>query len=172
LKKENYGIIELVHQTKYQVVLYNDQNEMIGKIQKEFYSTFVAEKEMDIAIQYFQDIVEGRKELESSFEILQESSPATMFPLTFEFSNASSIIFPNWPARFQNEDFKILLKDTLDSLIPAHFNFKLFFIDIEKMSIFEAVYQKWLEEKQKLNPDFNALDNLSLQLVQLILSYD
>jgi hypothetical protein len=40
------------------------------------------------------------------------------------------------------------------------------------MSIFEAVYQKWLEEKQKLNPDFNALDNLSLQLVQLILSYD
>jgi hypothetical protein len=39
------------------------------------------------------------------------------------------------------------------------------------MIIFEAVYQKWLEEKQKLNPDFNSLDNLSLQLVQLILSY-
>jgi len=171
LKKENYGIIELVQQTKYQVVLYNDRNEIIGKIQKEFYSTFVAEKEMEMAIQYFQDIVEGRKELESSFEILQESSPATMFPLTFEFSNASSIVFPNWPARFQNEDFKSLLKETLDNLIPAHFNFKLYFIDIENMSIFEAVYQKWLEEKQKLNPDFNSLDNLSLQLVQLILSY-
>jgi hypothetical protein len=172
LKNENYGIIELVQQTKYQVVLYNDRNEMIGKIQKEFYSTFVAEKEMEIAMQYFKDIVDGKKELESSFEILQESSPATMFPLTFEFSNSASIIFPNWPARFQNEDFKILLKDILDSLIPAHFNIKLFFIDIEKMSIFEALYQKWLEEKQKLNPDFNSLDNLSLQLVQLLLSYD
>ena len=172
VKKENYGIIELVQQTKYQVVLYNDRNEIIGKIQKEFYSTFVAEKEMDMAIQYFQDIVEGKKELESSFEILQQSSPATMFPLNFEFSNASSIIFPNWPARFQNEDFKSLLKETLNSLIPAHFNFKLYFIDIEKMSIFEAVYQKWLEEKQKSNPDFNSLDNLSLQIVQLILSYE
>lgn len=171
-KKENYGIIEIIQQTKYQVVLYNERNEIIGKIQKEFYSTFVAEKEMEIAVQYFQDIVDGKKELESSFEILQQSSPSTMFPINFEFSNASSIIFPNWPARFQNEDFKNLIKDTVDNLIPAHFNFKLFFIDIEKMSIFEAVYQKWLEEKQKITPDFNTLDNLSLQLVQLILSYD
>jgi len=171
-KKENYGIVEIVQQTKYQVVLYNDRNEIIGKIQKEFYSTFVAEKEMDTAVQYFQEIVEGKKELESSYEILQESSPATLFPLTFEFSNTSSIIFPNWPARFQNEDFKNLIKDTVDELIPAHFNFKLFFIDIEKMSIFESVYQKWLEEKQKLTPNLNVLDNLSLQLVQLILSYD
>jgi hypothetical protein len=95
-----------------------------------------------------------------------------MFPINFEFSNASSIIFPNWPARFQNEDFKSLVKETVDHLIPAHFHFKLYFIDIEKMSIFEAVYQKWLDEKQKLHPDFNTLDNLSLQLVQLLLSYD
>jgi hypothetical protein len=171
-KKENYGIVEVVPQTKYQVVLYNDRNEIIGKIQKEFYSTLVAEKEMETAMQYFEEIVRGNKELEASFEIIQQSSPATMFPINFEFSNASSIIFPNWPARFQNEDFKSLVKETVDHLIPAHFHFKLYFIDIEKMSIFEAVYQKWLDEKQKLHPDFNTLDNLSLQLVQLLLSYD
>ena len=172
MKKENYGLIEIEQNSKYQVVIYNNKNEIIGKIQKEFYSTFVAEKEMDVAIQFFQAIVEGQRELESAFEIIQQSSPATMFPLAFEFSNAGSIIFPKWPARFQNDDFKSLLNETVDHLIPAHFNFKIFFIDIEEMSLFETVYQKWLEEKQKSNPDFNSLDNLSLQIVQLILSYE
>jgi hypothetical protein len=172
VKKENYGLIEIEQNAKYQVVIYNNKNEIIGKIQKEFYSTFVAEKEMDVAIQFFQAIVEGQRELESAFEIIQQSSPATMFPLAFEFSNAGSIIFPKWPARFQNDDFKSLLNETVDHLIPAHFNFKIFFIDIEEMSLFETVYQKWLEEKQKSNPDFNSLDNLSLQIVQLILSYE
>ena len=172
MKKENYGLIEIEQNSKYQVVIYNNKNEIIGKIQKEFYSTFVAEKEMDVAIQFFQEIVEGQRELESAFEIIQKSSPATMFPLAFEFSNAGSLIFPKWPARFQNDDFKSLLKETVDHLIPAHFNFKIFFIDIEEMSLFETVYQKWLEEKQKPNPDFNSLDNLSLQIVQLILSYE
>lgn len=172
VKKENYGLIEIEQNSKYQVVIYNNKNEIIGKIQKEFYSTFVAEKEMDEAIQLFQEILDGQRELESAFEIIQQSSPATMFPLAFEFSNAGSLIFPKWPARFQNDDFKSLLKETVDHLIPAHFNFKIFFIDIEEMSLFETVYQKWLEEKQKPNPDFNSLDNLSLQIVQLILSYE
>jgi len=172
VKKENYGLIEIEQNSKYQVVIYNNKNEIIGKIQKEFYSTFVAEKEMDAAIQFFQELIDGQRELESSFEIIQQSSPATMFPLAFEFSNAGSLIFPKWPARFQNDDFKSLLKETVDHLIPAHFNFKIFFIDIEEMSLFETVYQKWLEEKQKPNPDFNSLDNLSLQIVQLILSYE
>ncbi|MFO0468426.1 MAG: hypothetical protein ACK5ZX_03875 [Bacteroidota bacterium] len=172
VKKENYGLIEIEQNSKYQVVIYNNKNEIIGKIQKEFYSTFVAEKEMEVAIQFFQELIDGQRELESSFEIIQQSSPATMFPLAFEFSNAGSLIFPKWPARFQNDDFKSLLKEMVDHLIPAHFNFKIFFIDIEKMSLFETVYQKWLEEKQKPKPDFNSLDNLSLQIVQLILSYE
>lgn len=172
VKKENYGLIEIEQNAKYQVVIYNNKNEIIGKIQKEFYSTFVAEKEMDVAIQFFKEFIDGQRELESSFEITQQSSPATMFPLAFEFSNAGSLIFPKWPARFQNDDFKSLLKETVDHLIPAHFNFKIFFIDIEEMSLFETVYQKWLEEKQKPKPNLNSLDNLSLQIVQLILSYD
>lgn len=171
IKKENYGIIEIEQQSKYQVVLYNDKNEIIGKIQKEFYATYVAEKEMDMAIQYFQEILDRKQDLESAYEIIQLSSPATMFPVAFDFSNSVSLIFPKWPARFQNEDFKSLIMDTLDNLIPAHFNFKSYFLDVEEMSIFESVYQKWLDEKQHKHPDLNQLDNLSLQLVQLILSY-
>jgi hypothetical protein len=170
-KKENYGIIELEQQSKYQVVLYNDKNEIIGKIQKEFYAIYVAEKEMDTAIQYFQEIVDRQRDLESAYEIIQQSSPATMFPVAFDFSNSVSLIFPKWPARFQNDDFKKLIKDTLEHQIPAHCNFTSYFLDLEEMSIFESVYQKWLDEKQQLHPDLNRLDNLSLQLVQWILSY-
>ncbi|MFM7091703.1 MAG: hypothetical protein ACKOZZ_12930, partial [Bacteroidota bacterium] len=121
--------------------------------------------------QYFQEILDRKQDLESAYEIIQLSSPATMFPVAFDFSNSVSLIFPKWPARFQNEDFKSLIMDTLDNLIPAHFNFKSYFLDVEEMSIFESVYQKWLDEKQHKHPDLNQLDNLSLQLVQLILSY-
>jgi len=171
VKKEQYGIEETEDGSQVRLVLYDGRHEEVGRFDKTFYSRYVAEKEIDAAIQYFQELMEGRRDIEASHELVQLSSPAALFPIAFEFSHAVSLVLPDWPARFQNEDFRFLLRELLAELLPAHFHFHLHFVGVEEMSHFEGVYQKWLEQMQLTPLDHAALDVLSLQLVQLLLAY-
>lgn len=55
-----------------------------------------------------------------------------------------SFIMPNWPSRFQDVNFKHLIKEIITEHLPAHLVPFFYYIDIEKMKTFESIYFKWI----------------------------
>ena len=84
-------------------------------------------------------------------------------------SNQITFVFPDWPIRFQNNEFKSLVETAITSYIPAHVGYTINYLSIEKMSVFEDIYFKWLDFK--LVKDEANFELQSLQLIQLIRSY-
>ena len=91
------------------------------------------------------------------------------FPVDFQYSNSLSFILPNWPFRFQNNEFLDYFKELLDQFIPAHINFKIYLLDVDQLVLFEDTYMNWLKSKMESNNDDS--DIMSMQLIQLLQSY-
>ena len=62
-----------------------------------------------------------------------------------------------------------LIKEKIEYYIPAHLSYEIFLLDFRKLSLFEDLYLNWLQAKK--NQDFEQLDLLSLQLIQLLSTY-
>jgi len=62
------------------------------------------------------------------------------------FSFQISFIFPDWPARFQDSNFKQLIYDTLIAETPAYITIYCHWFNKEKMREFETNYALWLEQ--------------------------
>ena len=87
----------------------------------------------------------------------------------FKYSNHINFIFPDWPVRFQNNEFKALIYNSIKEFIPAHLSFEVFYLNFEKMAAFENVYFRWLKFRRLGN--LENVEKESLQLIQLIMSY-
>lgn len=168
LQKDNYGIVELKDKNQFEIILYGSENEMIGRFDKTFYSRIGAEKEIERAIQLFQEVLEGNFGKEEAVEINQISGMAHAFPATFGFEDEYSIILPNWPAKFQNDDFKNLLINHVAENNPLHLKVNLYFIGIKKMMEFEDAFFNWKNLKKAYPPEPEILDSASLRLVQTL----
>jgi hypothetical protein len=168
LERDNYGIGELKDKNQFEIVLYGSENEMIGRFDKMFYSRIAAEKEVERAIALFKEILDGNFGKEEAIEINQVSGMAHAFPTSFGFEDEYSIIFPNWPAKFQNDDFKNLLVNHIAENNPLHLKANLYFIGIKKMMEFEDAFFDWKNLKKASSPEPLALDSASLRLVQML----
>ena len=62
------------------------------------------------------------------------------------FSFQISVVIPDWPARFQDDNFKQLIYDTLIAETPAHITLYLHWFDLETMRDFESTYVLRLQE--------------------------
>jgi hypothetical protein len=168
LERDNYGIGELKDKNQFEIVLYGSENEMVGRFDKTFYSRIAAEKEVERAIALFKEILDGNFGKEEAIEINQVSGMAHAFPTSFGFEDEYSIIFPNWPAKFQNDDFKNLLVNHIAENNPLHLKANLYFIGIKKMMEFEDAFFDWKNLKKASSPEPLALDSASLRLVQML----
>ncbi|MGA1543268.1 MAG: hypothetical protein ACO388_00485 [Saprospiraceae bacterium] len=168
VQRDNYGIVELKEKNLFEIILYGSENEMIGRFEKTFYSRIGAEKEVERAIALFEEIKEGNFGKEEAIEINQVSGMSHTFPATFGFEDEYSIILPNWPAKFQNDDFKNLLVSQIAENSPLHLKVNLYFIGIKKMMEFEDVFFEWKNIKRANPPDPIVLDSASLRLVQTL----
>ena len=61
------------------------------------------------------------------------------------FSFQISVIFPDWPSRFQSQNFKQLIYDTLIAETPAHITLHFHWLDQGAMREFETIYALWLQ---------------------------
>jgi hypothetical protein len=168
LQRDQYGIVEQKDKQQFEIILYGSENEMIGRFEKTFYSRIGAEKEVERAIALFQEILEGNIGKEEAVEINQVSGIAHAFPVSFGFEDEYSIILPNWPAKFQNDDFKNLLVSHIAENHPLHLKVNLYFIGIKKMMEFEDAFFDWKNLKKENPLDPVLLDNASLRLVQTL----
>jgi len=67
-----------------------------------------------------------------------------------------SFIIPNWPARFQDINFKYFIKEFITEHLPAHLIPSFYYLDIEKMKNFENTYFQWIDlMNDKQSNEFN-----------------
>lgn len=168
--EENYVIETNKSKAKqYKIVVYDILNKPIFKSAKIYYSKPIIKKEINRMISYFMEKRANKVELDTFSSIKIEDGNSHEFPSDFKYSNHVSFIFPNWPFRIQNSEFLSFIKEKIEYYIPAHLSYEIFLLDFRKLSLFEDLYLNWLQAKK--NEDFEKLDLLSLQLIQLLSSY-
>lgn len=87
------------------------------------------------------------------------------------YSQEISIVMPNWTTRFQNADFRYLVKNTIAVNCPVHLHVHFFWIGVEEMEDFERVYNAWLYERIAIEPRQPHLDQKAVVLTELLGAY-
>ena len=169
LKNENFSVEKDAKSGKNIIVIYDLFNNPILKSDTQFNSIAVAEKEKTRIISFFNSKKASNTNINEISDILITNNKLNKFPNNFKYSNHINFIFPDWPVRFQNNEFKALIYNSIKEFIPAHLSFEVFYLNFEKMGTFEDVYFKWL--KFRLSDNLEKLEKESLQLIQLIMSY-
>ncbi|MDJ0703458.1 MAG: hypothetical protein QNJ46_09280 [Leptolyngbyaceae cyanobacterium MO_188.B28] len=91
---------------------------------------------------------------------------SNQFPDPFSFQ--ISVIFPNWPSRFQSQNFKQLIYDTLIAETPAHITVHFHWLDRDKMREFETLYALWLQNLSGNVSDRTETDVSTTRLINFL----
>ena len=101
---ENYAIIK--EKSTFRIVIYDRLNNKILQSKKTFNSKAVAAKEQQRILDLFDTNKKNKIDVNDFTEILVNDDSLNKFDDSFNYSNHLTIIFPDWPIRFQNNDFK------------------------------------------------------------------
>lgn len=102
---------------------------------------------------------------------IQSSEKGSHIPEHF-FTFRTTLIFPNWTARFSNLEFRRIAEETALDYAPANISLNIKWVNFDDMSSFEELYYKWMELLQK-DPRSNAkLRDTSAKLSELLLSFN
>lgn len=167
--KDNFSVIKSEGKKEFQLVLFDIFNKPIFKSPKAFTSKAAANREIKIVMNILLKKMEEQNPIEEFSEINIDKGNSHEFPSDFSYSNHLSFIFPDWPFRFQNTEFKAYLKAMIDRYVPAHFSYDFYFLNLNQLSLFEDTYFNWLDRKK--NNAFEELDAFALQIIQLLKSY-
>ncbi|GAA3591318.1 hypothetical protein Q4Q39_15925 [Flavivirga amylovorans] len=83
------------------------------------------------------------------------------------FSFRMSFIMPEWPVRFQNENFKKVFEETIYEQMPIHIRSDSYWLDYKTMYQFETCYFKWLDLLQQGDSEEDLM-NQAYQLIVLL----
>lgn len=63
------------------------------------------------------------------------------------YSHRVSVLLPNWPMRFQNNEFKLYAEQTIYENAPAHLGVDCHWLSVADMQEFEQLYNQWRKLK-------------------------
>lgn len=84
------------------------------------------------------------------------------------YSLTVSIILPTWPSRFQNSDFRDLLRNIIVLNAPVYIHIDFQWMNTHEMADFETVYFDWLEERISPTPRQPELDEKAQRIMNLL----
>lgn len=78
-----------------------------------------------------------------------------------------SVVFPSWPARCADKEFRKLAEETVRINAPAHIGVDIYWLGFQEMLEFEIIYHDWLECKR--NGPGSETDGLARDLIQFFM---
>ena len=66
------------------------------------------------------------------------------------YSLQLSLVLPDWPARFRNAGFRLLVEQTIREETPAHLTPYVHWLSRNAMATFQQFYQDWMEKLRNL----------------------
>ena len=85
-----------------------------------------------------------------------------------DYSFRMTIVFPNWPYRFQKENFKKTLITWIADNSPAHVCVDILWLDIKQMALFEKLCVHWFRTRRDNNMPQQEKDQVSDEFMTLI----
>lgn len=166
--KSNYSIRKQ-EEGAYVLELKDKSKNLIG-----FKDGFVLKKSATAAIgdviQMIGEFAKRPKKLETKLEAELQTKKGAAF-LKDPYSQQISFVMPAWAGRFQSKKMKALFENVVRINAPAQLAVHFQWLTIEEMAIFEDKYVAWLSEKQKIDNPSNTLDDLSLEVLNFLLSH-
>ena len=167
---DNYSVQKAKRKKSFKIVLYDILNNPVFESLKTFDTKAEGLEEIQNYINFFSGHKRNKTDLKEFSSINIDIGNSHEFPVDFDYSNSLSIILPNWPFRFQNNEFLDHLKEQINHFIPAHIKFKIYLLEVDKLVLFEETFLGWLKSKMDRNNDVSDL--MSMQLIQLLQRYN
>lgn len=86
------------------------------------------------------------------------------------FNFRMTVIFPTWPARFQDKSFREMAKGMFREECPAHIKLSFLWLSLPEMTTFDELYFDWLDALKTNAPDTGNNSQLADQLTQLLIA--
>lgn len=168
IDKKNFNVVKKLRSKNYEIILYDLLNRPLFKSSKSYKNESEAKDDIPLMIQFFKKTI-NENQIDENSKMIIQNDISNKFPDGFNYSNHVNFIFPDWPVRFQNKEFKNYLNDILQEYIPAHLTYDIFYLDINQIDQFEQTLSKWKAMKNSSRMD--QVDSKSLQLIQLLMQY-
>ncbi|MCB0641769.1 MAG: hypothetical protein KDC44_09030 [Phaeodactylibacter sp.] len=155
---------------KVKVELYNKQGDRIAFIDQLLLADS-AKQAIKTTSSLVKDLLEKGEDALLSQIGYEEQAKTGASLYSDPYSQQLSVVLPVWPAKFSNEKLRVLLEGIIRLNAPAHLRVNCFWLDMAQMQEFEEVYYQWVDIKSGPSPAQPLLDDLSLYLLFLLLSY-
>jgi hypothetical protein len=115
---------------------------------------------------YLKNCASQKEKFFTRFQMVVKGEDNLMINEDFFHLNMS-VIFPSWPARFQDKNFREIAENLFRLNSPAHVNINFIWMGLSKMKRFEAWFFDWKKfTKEKIDSD--TKDVLRSALVHLL----
>ena len=85
------------------------------------------------------------------------------------FNFRMTIVFPSWPARFQDKSFRELAEAMFREECPAHIKVSFLWLSLSQMKIFDERYFNWLETV-RMDTDNALAQSLSQDIIRFLVA--
>lgn len=115
---------------------------------------------------YFRLYAAQREKFLSRFEMVTRGEDNSMISEDF-FNFRMSVVFPSWPARFQDQNFREAAESLFLLNAPAHINVSFLWMNVSRLKKFEALYFDW-KRFMADDTDKETKNDLRNALVQML----
>jgi len=144
---ENYHIT-LHPSGRYRIELHADDREIASGTRM-----FAGRQEAAAAIQTVVDLLRSlHQHPENRAKHLRTGVAADFY------SHRVSVLLPNWPMRFQNNEFKLYAEQLLYENAPAHLAIECFWLSVHEMEEFERLHREWKALKRAVQLEEEGLE--------------
>ncbi len=174
-KESNYEITEeAAAEGNYVINLYidNQRRKSIQLINKEItlQSLEQAQSIIKQAVPFFQSFNKASEGFHLIEHIMLRASD-TLQGTHDPYSFVMTLVFPDWPARFQREDFRNLVHEWVMLESPAHLFVNILWLDMVEMETFERAYKEWLFYRTTTDPNNADLKEAARHLLGVMMLY-
>jgi len=119
----------------------------------EFYSKDKTDFEDNSLFNYFKIYSRQKEKFLSRFQMVVKGEDNIMISEDF-FRLNMSVVFPSWPARFQDKSFRMAAENLFRLNAPAHVNINFQWMNINRMKRFESWFSDWKKfTANKIDPE-------------------
>jgi hypothetical protein len=79
-----------------------------------------------------------------------------------------TVVIPDWPGRFQIDDFKKHIKNLYRLNAPVHLDIQFKFLNLNQMFAFESMYYDWMALRSLTTSPQPQLDQVAYKLLQFV----
>ena len=137
---DNYSIQKVKGKKSFKIVLFDILNNPVFESVKEFSTKSEGLEAITKFIDFFKGHKINKTDLNQLSTIKIDIGNSHEFPVDFDYSNSLSIILPNWPFRFQNNEFMDHLRDTDKSFYSRSYKFEIYLLEVDKLAHFEETF--------------------------------